>query len=1032
MDRSHLKPTTAATRPTINKNNDSAGTLYGSVQLKKTNVTNISATQRSERSSLPCKSDFDKNDGKNVHEVVTMKTSVGANCARKGSDFRDKITVSDKGTGKASEAVKSKKSGITKESHARKKAVEKSSSIDTFDSVKHLKAEKARRYPKNNDMKDPTSPLNESKKLGKVKHSESIFDEIETANQDSADWLAGVLSKVNGNTGDLKKQAIALHERIQAAGGRPAQRRLSVSDNDLVTQLTKAAMNDASVTEICIIGDCRFKNIKPDIVVGFAESIRTNLNLRKLVICKVGLGNDFLSALADSIRTNFMLEHVDLSDNTFTNDGLVDFCLGMADNESLKYVNLQGQHSPIFSLRENLVVEALTENEYVQGLRVEFQNAKCSKKIEKMLKRNNATPKTISDYGMKLLNLLANEAAIANKRIAERKKEAIAKEINENDMPLLYELSVRAAKYKLPYESASQISTTTLSKAVEPIKVTTSLAKISANILTTDGSFLTNEFISQYLHRDKADESLTFDFSNQIKLFKRFLITDPARSVIVKKFVDAVVDNPHAGDITHINMVNTMVGNDLLVYLSERCLDDSSLLPNLHLLNLEINFISGTGVIALAKCIGNPCTWKYLQAVKLDNQKQLISSEAEDELARALCVNRSVVKLSLRVGNLFERRRINNYISRNNDFLRQARHWHAVQTGTVKERTRNKMEKMFDSIAANDPNTRAVVIVADPLFLTLRPDEVIKAAKSFATNKYVDTIKMSGLRLNDKFAVEMARSIESNTSIKKLDLENNMIGGNGVMAIISSLSKNCAITELLLCYQSSTISSTDEERLPEFIANNSVIAKLNVNIRSNMAKDKVDRKLRQNQELKRSQIPKKPPSGIRNRVQQLFDSVAANDPTITEVKVVCDLVFLSMNPAEILKTAESFRENTRVKIVKMSGLRLDDKWTVALSKTLETNTTIEKIDLESNSIGSEGFLALITSLSKNSTTTELMLRHQLKPMATSFEELIPGLIAHNDKILKLSMDIRSVNVRSNVDTTLRRNQELRRKNRHMQ
>ena len=43
------------------------------------------------------------------------------------------------------------------------------------------------------------------------------------------------------------------------------------------------------------------------------------------------------------------------------------------------------------------------------------------------------------------------------------------------------------------------------------------------------------------------------------------------------------------------------------------------------------------------------------------------------------------------------------HISRDVDFLRQGRHWHAVQTGTLKERADNKEEQIFDRIAANGP-----------------------------------------------------------------------------------------------------------------------------------------------------------------------------------------------------------------------------------------------------------------------------------------------------------------------------------------
>lgn len=121
---------------------------------------------------------------------------------------------------------------------------------------------------------------------------------------------------------------------------------------------------------------------------------------------------------------------------------------------------------------------------------------------------------------------------------------------------------------------------------------------------------------------------------------------------------------------------------------------------------------------------------------------------------------------------MFERRRINNCLTRNIDFLRQARQWNAMKTGTLKKRARNKIEIMFDNVAANDASTVEVEHVTDQVFLTLNSDEVTKAAQSFATNTHVQSVKMSGLRQNDSVAVEMAKSLTSKTSVRRLNLEN--------------------------------------------------------------------------------------------------------------------------------------------------------------------------------------------------------------------------------------------------------------------
>jgi hypothetical protein len=57
-------------------------------------------------------------------------------------------------------------------------------------------------------------------------------------------------------------------------------------------------------------------------------------------------------------------------------------------------------------------------------------------------------------------------------------------------------------------------------------------------------------------------------------------------------------------------------------------------------------------------------------------------------------------------------------------------------------------------------------------------------------------------------------------------------------------------------------------------------------------------------------------------------------------------------------------------------LRLDDAFASALARSLEANTTLEKLILESNSIGSEGILALVRCLGANKSIVEVQLRHQ--------------------------------------------------------
>jgi Ran GTPase-activating protein (RanGAP) involved in mRNA processing and transport len=218
-------------------------------------------------------------------------------------------------------------------------------------------------------------------------------------------------------------------------------------------------------------------------------------------------------------------------------------------------------------------------------------------------------------------------------------------------------------------------------------------------------------------------------------------------------------------------------------------------------MNLETNYISTSGMLALSQCLANPTTWRFLQSIKLENQRQLVSSRAELELAKALCKNKSVIRCSLRVRNLWEREQINKFVSRNMDFLRQARLHHAKEAGIHVQRARNAMEQLFDRVAADDPTLTEIEVVGNQVFLSLPRDEILKAAWAFAANTHVKIVRMTMLRLDDEVARALAKSLKSNTSITNLALDSNMIGGEGIVELVRSLGENESIVEVQLRHQ---------------------------------------------------------------------------------------------------------------------------------------------------------------------------------------------------------------------------------------
>jgi hypothetical protein len=70
-------------------------------------------------------------------------------------------------------------------------------------------------------------------------------------------------------------------------------------------------------------------------------------------------------------------------------------------------------------------------------------------------------------------------------------------------------------------------------------------------------------------------------------------------------------------------------------------------------------------------------------------------------------------------------------------------------------------------------------------------------------------------------------------------------------ALFSGLAKNDSIVEMQVRHQSKTIGTADEEGLPDLLEPNKRIVKLGIDLRSQLAKMKIDRKLRLNNESRR-------------------------------------------------------------------------------------------------------------------------------------------------------------------------------------
>ncbi len=649
-----------------------------------------------------------------------------------------------------------------------------------------------------------------------------------------------------------------LVQKIEALGGFPKTRRLSLRDNELVGQLVMAVRNDPRITEVHVDA-AMFGTISSTLLSQFIDSLRINLHVKSLSFRGLELGNDFLYDLAASMEYNFVVEHIDLSQNCFTNEGLANFCQALAvTNESVRHLNLKNQTTPISEASQVDVIEAFEQNTSLTKIELDFISDDGPGLLEQIMERNRSSgPKQTQHEGEKLINVLTFEAERAQELWDQEQADLHLLEDEEYDWEYFYELALLFDKHRLKKEveenakvfSGPPIRTNADDLSAEEKKKYLfgefrKSMEDSVMAFNEDGSFLTHDFIAKYLKERPEEGALDFDFHGQWKLFKRFPIHDPARQLIVDKFVQAIARHPRANELTGINMANTGAGDDFLVSLSELCLADPSLLPCLHTVNFETNFINEPGVVALANLIASPTACKYMQVIRLENQKGLLKSKAEFALAKAMRVNRSIVVISLTIRNLLERERIGKYIMRNVDLIRQARQEHMKARGL--QRTRNKVERVFDSVRENNENLLKVDMKGNERFLTLTQEERIKAAQSFAHNIHVKELLLDGCGIDDAFAQALGESFVTNSAIQKVCMEVNDISGEGIKALFKGLGKNKSIKELRLHKQSKLLASSDEELLPDFLEGNTTITKIGMDLRSKMVQIKLDQKTRQN------------------------------------------------------------------------------------------------------------------------------------------------------------------------------------------
>ena len=524
----------------------------------------------------------------------------------------------------------------------------------------------------------------------------------------------------------------------------------------------------------------------------------------------------------------------------------------------------------------------ITKGEDTKGRIAAFKAASALDAFEKK-KHKNGPPRKIVTGARKTLDTKAFGAKLfgkENNAATFKKKQPISLtktsgpstgKVIENQLPLkanrlkdwklLYELSIKYDTYKKQEAHEKTIDTNITNKAKneEPKlagpkeDIRGALEACLGGNYSANCDWLDAKWIDAHLQEDSKYACLTFKLGDP-KLFKRFDKTcEQDRDRVITKLLTQLIEHPKANLITRLDLSNCLLADRFLELMADQVLKNPTrAFPKLQVLNLETNLLQGQGIESLARVIRDDSAWKYLQVLMLENQKKAMTTNAEEALARAIGTSPSIVVCSLRVRGGLERTIINNTVASNIDDLRQARRHHAAKTGTLKERKRNAMERIFDAVANNtDSKITEIEIVGDQKFMALKPAEKTNAGAAFANNTHVKTIKMVKLGLDDDFAKALGESLKTNTAIEKLILDSNAISGEGIKAIFAGLAKNTSVVELQVRHQSKTMSSADEEALPGLLDPNKTIVKLGVDARNQLAKMRMEQKTNANREHQR-------------------------------------------------------------------------------------------------------------------------------------------------------------------------------------
>ncbi|XP_068686880.1 protein NLRC3-like [Montipora foliosa] len=238
--------------------------------------------------------------------------------------------------------------------------------------------------------------------------------------------------------------------------------------------------------------------------------------------------------------------------------------------------------------------------------------------------------------------------------------------------------------------------------------------------------------------------------------------------------------------------------------------------------------------------------------------------------------------------------------------------------------------------------------------------------KAMEINSTLTRLDLPGNGISDSGAAALAKAMERNSTLAWLDLSRNKIGKSGAAALAKALEVNITLTQLYL--SDSAIGDSGFAALVKAMEINSTLTRLDLpgNGIGDSGATALAKEMEGNSTLTWLDLS-------RNKIG---DSGAAALAVALEINSTLKFLHLSCNKVGDSGTAALAKEverNVRLAYLDLSSNEVGDSGAAALAQAMEINSTLAYLDLSDNKISDSGATALAKAMERNSTLRYLNL-----------------------------------------------------------